>query len=370
MATITERGPSQWRAQVRRRGHSAQSKTFETKAEAETWAKAVESEMDWSGWVRHGRANAATLIEALRRYEMEISRGKKGSVQEASVLKVWMGMPLTRRPLASIRSVDIAKISDEWLKDYKPATVLRRLAVLSHVFSVARKDWGIENLANPVELLRKPEPDDARTRRLVADSVHNTTEENHSPDRGAHEGELDRVTSASESALLPSIVWLAVETAMRRAEIVSLRWEHVDLQHRVLHLAETKGGTARDVPLSARAVAVLQSLKDRRSSAKLDAGPERTGSVFDIRGDAVTRAFERAVRRARKLYEDECLNAKVTPDSRFLIDLRFQDLHHEAVSRLASMFPLHELTRITGHKDPRMLMRYYQAGESLADRLL
>ncbi|MEM5434735.1 site-specific integrase [Paraburkholderia diazotrophica] len=373
MATITERGPDQWRAQVRRRGHPAQSKTFDTKAEAEAWARMIESELAWGGWVNPGKARAVTLHEALRRYEMEISQGKSGSVQEASVLKVWTGIPLSKRSVASIRSVDVAKLRDEWLKDYKPATVLRRLAVLSHVFSVARKKWGMDSLSNPVELLRKPHPDNARARRLVAGTAHDTTEEEHNADRGAYDLELDRVVAASESALLPSIVWLAVETAMRRGEIVSLRWEHVDLQHRVVHLPATKNGTARDVPLSSRAVAVLQCLKDSGSARKSvkGSGVERNGPVFDIRSDAVTRAFERAVARARKLYEDECRKAQGTPDTRFLVDLRFQDLRHEAVSRLASIFTLQELIRITGHKDPRMLMRYYSArAEDLAKRLL
>jgi len=53
-----------------------------------------------------------------------------------------------------------------------------------------------------------------------------------------------------------------------------------------------------------------------------------------------------------------------------LTDLRFHDLRHEATSRLASIFPMHELTKITGHKDPRMLMRYYHPrAEDLAKRL-
>ncbi|MPW20143.1 tyrosine-type recombinase/integrase [Paraburkholderia sp. CNPSo 3157] len=370
MATITQRGPSQWRVQVRRRGHPAQSKTFDTKAEAEAWAGMIESEMAWGVWVSRGRAKAATLLEALRRYETEISREKRGWVQEASILKVWMALPLAKRPIASIRSVEVAKLRDEWLGDYKAATVLRRLAVLSHVFSVARKEWGIESLSNPVELLRKPEPDNTRERRLIGGSAHKATEEDRDAARGTCDSELERVVTASESALLPSIVWLAVETAMRRGEIVSLRWEYVDLQHRVLHLPGTKGGTARDVPLSSRAIAVLQSLKDTASAAKADAVADWTGPIFDMRSDAVTRAFERAVARARKRYEEECWEAKGTPDTRFLVDLRFQDLRHEAVSRLASQFSLHELTTITGHKDPRMLMRYYHSSaEALAKRL-
>jgi integrase len=171
---------------------------------------------------------------------------------------------------------------------------------------------------------------------------------------------------------------LAVETAMRRGEIVSLRWEHVDLKRRVAHLAATKNGDARDVPLSPRAVVVLQDLKDNRDEAndapkvapKLDYVGDDTRSVFEIRSDAVTRAFERAVARARKLYLEECREAGRRPDGKFLTDLRFHDLRHEATSRLASIFPMHELTKITGHKDPRMLMRYYHPrAEDLAKRL-
>ncbi|ACC69435.1 site-specific integrase [Paraburkholderia phymatum] len=372
MASITERGPYQWRAQVRRRGHASQSKTFATKAEAESWANMIESEMAWGAWVSRGKAKTATLCQALRRYETEISRRKRGSVQEASVLKIWMETALAKCPLVAIRTLDIAKLRDEWLEAYKPATVLRRLAVLSHVFSVARKEWGMESLPNPVELVRKPEPGDTRTRRLVAEVHLETAERVRNPDRRAQDGELDRVVAASESALLPPIVWLAVETALRRGEIVSLTWEYVDLPHRVIHLPATGNGTARDVPLSSRAIAILRSMKDRgraKKSAPRD-GAERSNFIFDIRGDAITRAFERAVARARKIYEDECRMARGTPDERFLVDLRFQDLRHEAACRLATIFPLHELARITGHKDLRMLTRYYpQQEEDWAHRL-
>jgi len=99
-------------------------------------------------------------------------------------------------------------------------------------------------------------------------------------------------------------------------------------------------------------------------------GDSNAGRVFEIRTDAVTRAFERAVARARKMYIDECRAAKLKPDGKFLTDLRFHDLRHEATSRLASIFPMHELTKITGHKDPRMLMRYYHPrAEDLAKKL-
>lgn len=376
MATIRKRGQYQWEAQVRRRGYPAQSKTFNTKAEAEAWAKMIESEMSRGVWVSRSEAEATTLYEALTRYEEEVSPAKKGAAQESSILKTCKAIDLAKRPLAAIRSADVAKLRDEWLKDYKPATVLRRLAVLSHVFNIARKEWGMESLSNPVELVRKPQPNNARTRRIatVDPSADTLGSDDPESERGAQDGELERVVAASGSALLPSIIWLAVETAMRRGEIVALRWEHVDLKRRVAHLPATKNGSARDVPLSSRAVAVLQALKDACDDAKNEAddGEEAdTGRVFEIRSDAVTRAFERAVARARKLYVDECKADKQRPDGRFLTDLRFHDLRHEATSRLASIFPMHELTKITGHKDPRMLMRYYHPrAEDLAKRLV
>lgn len=376
VATIRKRGPYQWEAQIRRRGYPAQSKTFNTKAEAEAWAKMLESEMSRGVWVSRSEAEATTLYEALNRYEEEVSPKKRGAESESSVLRICRAVDLAKRPLATIRSADMAKLRDEWLKDLKPATVLRRLAVLSHVFNIARKEWGMESLSNPVELVRKPQPNNARTRRIaVTDpSADSSGEDEPELERGAQDGELERVVAASGSELLPSIVWLAVETAMRRGEIVSLRWEHVDLKRRVAHLPATKNGDARDVPLSSRAVSVLQALKDAQDAAKnKDADGDEdadAGRVFAIRADAVTRAFERAVARARTAYLKACKECGQRSDARFLTDLRFHDLRHEATTRLASIFPMHELTKITGHKDPRMLMRYYHPrAEDLAKRL-
>jgi integrase len=375
MASIRKRGPYQWEAQVRRRGYPAQSKTFNTRAEADAWANMIESEMSRGVWLSRSEAEGTTLYEALTRYETEVSPAKKGSAQEVSILKVCKATDLAKRPLASIRSADLAKLRDGWLKDYAPATVLRRLSVLSHVFSICRKEWGMESLSNPVELVRKPQPNNARTRRIAAADANVDTprEDLAESGRGAQDGELERLVAASGSTLLPPIVWLAVETAMRRGEIVALRWEHVDLKRRIAHLPATKNGSARDVPLSSRAVAVLQVLKDAHDKAreKRDNDDEiDVGQVFEIRSDAVTRAFERAVTRARKVYVEERKASGLRPDTRFLTDLRFHDLRHEAATRLASIFPMHELTKITGHKDPRMLMRYYHPrAEDLAKRL-
>lgn len=338
MASFRKRGELQWQARISRKGFPAQVKTFMTRADAEAWARQVESEIDRGAFISRTEAENTSLKECLERYKREISAHKKGASQESYILQTLLETPLADRMMATIRSADIAALRDEWLQTLKPATVLRRLAILSHVFSISRKEWGMESLSNPVEVIRKPQPRNARTRRIAEKRI---------PTTGDLADELALIKSASDSRYLPAIIDLAVETAMRREEIALLRWEHIDLKNRVAHLPDTKNGSTRDVPLSPKAAELLKKL------------PRAGDRTFDVRADAITRAFSRARDRARKEYEAACRESKRKPDSSFLVDLRFHDLRHEATSRLAEIFPLHELTRITGHKDPRMLMRYY-----------
>lgn len=122
-------------------------------------------------WVSSAEAEATSLYEALCRYETEVVPHKKGAVQELSLIRIYKTLPLASRALASIRGADVAKLRDECLKEYQPATVLRRLALLSHVFNMARKEWGMESLSNPLELIRKPQADNARTRRIAASAA-------------------------------------------------------------------------------------------------------------------------------------------------------------------------------------------------------
>jgi integrase len=158
---------------------------------------------------------------------------------------------------------------------------------------------------------------------------------------GDEEKRLLAALDASRGKHLKSVVLLALETAMRRGEILALRWEYVDLKRRVLHLPQTKNGNSRDVPLSTKAVAVLDALPRHI-----------TGRVFDTSETAITEGFQRAAKRAG------------------IPDFRFHDLRHEATSRLAEKLQMHELGKVTGHRSPRMLMRYYHPrAEDLARKL-
>jgi integrase len=156
------------------------------------------------------------------------------------------------------------------------------------------------------------------------------------------------------------MVAIALETAMRRGELASMRWEHLDRRARVLLVPETKTGEPRRVPLSSRALAVLDGLVRR-----LD------GYVWGVRADSITQAFDRVVKRARADYEAECREKGEKPGPQMLTGLRFHDLRHEATSRLfeKGLNPM-EVAAITGHKTLQMLKRYtHLRAEDLVDRL-
>lgn len=110
--------------------------------------------------------------------------------------------------------------------------------------------------------------------------------------------------------------------------------------------------------------------RDRSFSQSARTGDVKKGIVCDLRSDAVTKAFDQAVMRARARYLEECKKRGILTNEHFIVDLLFHGLRHEATSRLAAIFPMHELINITGHKDPQMLMRYYHPkAEELAKRL-
>jgi integrase len=135
---------------------------------------------------------------------------------------------------------------------------------------------------------------------------------------------------------------------MRRGEMVLFEWKDVDFDKQTIFLPTTKNGSARTVPLSTKAVSLLKAL------------PRTDGKVFGVRGDTITQAFSRSLKRARKIYEQECLERNEPIDAEFLIGLRLHDMRHEATSRLVEdkNLQMAEVMAVTGHKDIRSMLRY------------
>lgn len=339
MATFRELGKGtdkhRWKAIVRRRaaGTGAKIKTFRLREDAEGWARRKEDEVARGLWHDTGVAERTTLGAALDRYATRAA-GRESSGSLARTLSVVRMLrrdlgPLLGLPLPQVTGAALARVRDRWAGTYAPATVVRRMAVLHRMFAVARKEWGMPGLANPVADVELPRLHNGRARR-AADS------------------ELDAILAASSSPELANFARLAVHIATRRSELVGARWANVDLVGRVLYLIETKNGEPRAVPLTAPALAILAQMPHRAD-----------GRLFGFRGDSATQAWTRARRRARARYEADCKARGAVVDPRRFVDLRIHDLRHEATSRLALVLPVPALASITGHRDLRSLRRYY-----------
>ena len=135
MATFRKRSGA-WQALVKRKGFGQIARTFDTKADAEAWARQTESEMDRDDFVTRKESEITTVSEALDRYEKEVSSGKKGHGKEKYTIDHWRNSSLAARFLSNIRSSDLATWRDERLKEVSASTVNRLLNLLSHVFTV------------------------------------------------------------------------------------------------------------------------------------------------------------------------------------------------------------------------------------------
>lgn len=323
MATIRKRG-DRYHVQIRKTGHPTQTKSFGKKADALTWAKTVESEMERGVFLDTSEAERTTLGALVERYEREVLPSKRSRQGVSSHL---------RQVTAGLGTSTLSKLSPSALASYRDArldqvgsqSVLHELRLVQRILNTATKEWGIYlPHGNPVTQVRMPKRPKGRERRL-------------SP-----EEEFRLLAALKANPVVHSLVVFATETGMRRGELASMRWEHLDQNGRTLKIPETKTDIPRVIPLSPRALEALRELPRR-----LD------GQVWGLRPDSITQAFDRACKRAG------------------IEDLRFHDLRHEATSRFFEKgFNTMEVSSITGHQDLRMLKRYtHIRAESLVDRL-
>ena len=314
MASIEKRG-SRWRVRVCRKGYPVQSKSFQTRTDAEKWGRKVERDIDQGILLPDLGATRITLAEALARYQREVVPRKRSFGREDSLIRKLLRLPITKMQLVALRAADVAKFRDDRLAEGESHSYVRlQLALLSHLFSIASAEWGWDSLRNPVQIITKPKPARGRSRRL----------------KDGEEECLLAALGSSRNPWLRPITQLAIETGMRQGELLALRWEHMNLADGTAFLPDTKNGDERHVPLSTKAVLLLTKLP--RSL---------TGRVFATTDHAVRNGFAKAARKAG------CEG------------LRFHDCRHEAVSRFfeLGLNPM-EVASISGHRTLTMLKRY------------
>ncbi|MET3134121.1 integrase [Oxalobacteraceae bacterium GrIS 1.11] len=366
MATISRRGDLQWQVKVRRKGFPAQSRTFMYREDAEKWARGLERELETSGFIDRREADKNTLRAILEKYRDEVTPSKKAADIEA--IKIGVILKDTILPelkMSAITSAAVAAWRDRRLAQVTGGTVNREIDILSSALNHARREWGI-HVENPIPYVKRPEKSRARERRFSPDEERYLFAALDEGERKA-DGTFGK---GARNVWLAPLVKLALETAMRRGELLALDWKHIDLVRRTAHLPDTKNGDSRTVPLSLRAIEILKSLP-RVDEPSEDEEERQTDPVFRTTAMALRKGFVRALERAKAKYVQDCKDARKRPVAAFLDDFRFHDTRHEAASRLAEKLTnVLELSAVTGHKDLRMLKRYYHPrAEDLARKL-
>jgi integrase len=324
MASITKRGEYQYQAQVRRTGYPTKSKTFETRKDAEKWARDIETQMDKSLYKDRRQIEQTTLGQALERYRQTVTSTKRGRVAEENRIKRLCAHPIAMRTLASLDASDFCSYRDERTRQgMSNSTVRIELAILSNLYKIARAEWCLP-LEPVFATVTRPKPGEGRDRRFFGKEETQLFEAIHRP-RGVR-----------SAIWLDACVRLAIETGMRAGEILSLHWNQVDFSSGMIRLKLTKNGCKRSVPLSTEVLRVLTQLP-RDISGKL------IPTFYDTSG--LDRAFKRA-----------CKAAEID-------DFHFHDLRHEAASRFAPHMTAPVLAKIMGWKTIQMAMRYYKPND-------
>lgn len=334
MASFTK-SANGWRVQIAIKG-VRDSQSFPTKAQATAWAAQRETEI--RSQVTTGIVAGKTFEDACRRYELEVSKSKRGYRWEALRLAAMVDVRFDSTRLGDVMLVDLsadvvgrwrdtrlATISRSTGKAVSGSTVNREMNLLSHVLSTARKEWGWIS-SSPTTDVRRPKESASRDRRITQDEI----------DKLCLTCAFDDAPVRSKSQAVAVAFLFAIETAMRAGEICGLLASHITGQ--VAHLPMTKNGTKRDVPLSKRAVQLLGFLP-------VPADP--SDPIFMLGAESLSTLFRKA--RLRCMIED----------------LTFHDSRHEAITRLAKKLNVLDLARMVGHKDLRQLQVYYN--ESAAD---
>lgn len=322
-----------WRAEVRRQGHKPMSKVFVTRKAAESWAKQKEIAIE-QGDLMH--LSNKRVQDAIDRFLEE----NETTVNQRTMLN-WWAKELGHFKLSQIRRAHVitarkilvntpAKTrKNEEPRLLAPATINRRVAMLSKVFRLAIEEWDWMR-DNPCHI-----------RALT---------ENNERDRLMTPGEQEALWNALRAHAEPSLypfVLVAIYTGMRASEVQGLMWKHIDLDTGHIQLLKTKNKEKRAVVVGGDA---LELLKAR----KLEYGLKFMGYVFGNthRGTVPYN------------YRAHWADAKRTAG---VEDLRFHDLRHAFTTEAlkSGMNPV-MVQLVTGHKSSQMLKRYSHLTKDVA----
>lgn len=348
MANIQRRtdkaGRTSYRVQVRLKGYPPQTETFSRLTDAKRWAASVESAIREGRHFPTSTAKRRTVADVIDRYVRDVLPHKAPGTAETQGLQLqWWRKHMGSYRLSDVTPAVLAEFRDKiaaepghWGRPRSGPTVNRYMAAISHVLTMASREWGLLN-ENPAKRVTRKKEAAGRVRFLTADERARL---------------LEACKQSSNPDLHPAVV-LALSTGARRGEILSLTWADVDLKRGLLTFRQTKNGDIRAVPVRGAALALL---KERSKVRRLDTPllfPSRKNPAVPV---GLHSAFTAAVERAG------------------LVDFHWHDMRHDAASTLAMAgCSAVEIAELLGHKTLQMTRRYSHLSrdhlEGLADRL-
>jgi integrase len=279
------------------------TKTFSNLKDARKWGSHYESKIHLGNDLETLDKNII-LADLINKYLKEITPTKKGWHMETIRMKRLLRQSISKRPVYLLKTKDFVEYKNERIKDGKIACRYD-LTLLHHLYNVAIKQWSYPILSNPISNVPKPKPNPSRERRLSDNELKYILNE---PFKNPH---------------MKNIITIALETAMRRGEILSIKPENITEDY--IYLPDSKNGFPRKVPLT----------KVAKQTLKVSILP------FPVSPNAVRLCWNRMIKRSR------------------IQDLHFHDLRHEAISRFFEKgLTVPEVSLISGHKDIRQLMKY------------
>lgn len=211
----------------------------------------------------------------------------------------------------------IEQYQTERLQRNKPATVNRLLATISHMFTKG-VDWNMveEEIQKQIRKVKMLPENNRRLRYLSRE-------------------ECQMLINACDAHLKP-IVITALNTGMRKGEILSLKWEQTDLKHGFILLDVTKNGERHEIPINNTLRATLLSLQRR----------------LDVPYVFFDKATGKSFKDVRKSFAGACKRAGIR-------DFHFHDTRHTFASQLVmSGVDLVTVKELLNHKTLTMTLRY------------
>ncbi|MHA6690551.1 tyrosine-type recombinase/integrase [Devosia sp. A449] len=335
MATIRKRS-DKYHVQFRRQGFAPVTKSFFKLADAKEWARLLEIQADRQELSPNRKAlEQSTLGDLVTRYRDEVIPKLKAADRERYVVNAFLRHSICRKTLSELTVRDFVKYRDERLKTVTAKSLQRTLSPINHMFRLAVEEWDIPLRDNPLAKLRLKVIDNKRERRLKEGELDTLL----AMARSGHVAGATNHSNRTRNPYVPLLIEFALETAMRRGEMLALKWAQVDIKRRSVTILEAKNGHSRVIPLSLKAVSLLE--------AATEVKPIDRERVFPLSPNGFLLSWSRLVARAK------------------IDDLHFHDLRHEAISRLFELgLTVPEVASVSGHRTMGQLFRYAHANHA------